>query len=381
MRGIFLFITLGLFTLKSTAQCLATFQDINNFVYIFDSGESKYIENLPLRSFKIGRNNTMAYVGQNGRLKVYYKGKVYPVNDNTPAYYMTDNWMLYQNFNLIKVLYGNEFKAIENFFRQDQDSLYYSDSIIAWTNVMNELNVFYDGQTQLLERTEIHDAKISDNIFAYMDRNNAFKVFYHGQLQTLETYEPRSFAVDRDMLAYVDWYGNMKFFYDGILTETTLPAPTMSITVTPANLFPGADVTLYSNYATGEGFAVYLTQLKELTVFYKGEETILMSDRPAFITIKENLIVYADHGNNFWAWYKGKKYWLERYIPAECKVDNDIAVYKDINGRLKAFYYGEQVEVSDQIVDKYNLYNEAVTYSIQPYQTKIWCNKKTFTFE
>jgi len=26
------------------------------------------------------------------------KGKVFPVNDNTPAYYMTDNWMLYQNF-------------------------------------------------------------------------------------------------------------------------------------------------------------------------------------------------------------------------------------------------------------------------------------------
>jgi hypothetical protein len=56
-------------------------------------------------------------------------------------------------------------------------------------------------------------------------------------------------------------------------------------------------------------------------------------------------------------------------------------VYQDLDGRLKAFYYGEQVDVSDQIVPSYNLYNEAVTYSLQPYETKIWCNKKTYTFK
>jgi len=57
-----------------------------------------------------------------------------------------------------------------------------------------------------------------------------------------------------------------------------------------------------------------------------------MSDRPADITVKENLLVYSDHGNNFWCWYKGKKIWLERYIPESYVVDNDIVVYKDING-------------------------------------------------
>ena len=47
----------------------------------------------------------------------------------------------------------------------------------SWTNVLNELNIFYDGKTQLLERVEIQRAKISDNMFAYVDRNNTFKVF------------------------------------------------------------------------------------------------------------------------------------------------------------------------------------------------------------
>ena len=342
-------------------QCLATFQDINNFVYVFDGGESKYIENLPLRSFQIGRNNIMAYIGANNRLKVYSKGKTFPINDNAPNYFMTDNWFLYQNYNVIKVLYGNEFKSLELFYRQDEDSLYYSDSLIVWTNTLGELNVFYNGETQLLERTGIQRGKIGDNTFAYIDRNNNFKVFYHGKIQTIETYEPSNFLVDRDIVLYIDQYSNLKYFRDGVLEESNT-----------LNTF---------EYWTGEDFAAYMTQLKQLAVYYKGEETILIQDRPAQLTIKENLIAYVDNGKNFWCWYKGKKFWLERYVPLSYVIDNDIIVYQDLDGRLKAFYYGEQVKVSDQIVQKYKLYNETVTYSLQPYQTKVWCNKKTYTFE
>ena len=264
------------------SQCIAPFQDINNFVYVFDGGESKCIENLPLRSFQVGRNNMMAYIGANNRLKVYTKGKVFPINDNAPNYYMTDNWFLYQNYNVIKVLYGTEFKSLELFFRQDVDSLYYSDSLIAWTNTLGELNIFYNGETQILERTEITRAKIGDNVFAFIDRNNNFKVFYHGKIQTLETYEPNNFLVDRDMVLYIDQFGNLKYFQNGVISETSTIAP--------------------FEYWTGEGFATYISQLKQLIVYYKGEETTLMNDRPVKLTVKENLIAYTDRGNNFWCW-------------------------------------------------------------------------------
>ena len=345
---------------QANAQCMAPFQDINNYVYLFDAGQSNFIESLPLRSFLVGRNNIFAYIAANSRLKVYYRGQTYTVNDNSPNYYMTDNWFLYQNFNQIKVLYGNEFKQLEAFFRPGQDSLYYSDSLIVWSNTIGELNAFYNGQTQLIERTEINRAKIGDNIFAYIDRNGSFKVFYHGELQTLETFEPVNFYVDRDIIVYTDYAGNFKYFEAGEVHETS--------------------IQVVNEYWTGQQFVAYISMLKQLIVHYKGEETILMEDRPVKLTVKENLIVYSDRGNNFWCWYNGKKYWLERYIPLSYVVDNDIVVYQDLDGRLKAFYYGEQVQVSDQIVKKYNLYNEAVTYSIQPYETKVWCNKHTYTF-
>jgi hypothetical protein len=382
--AVFVFLATPLFS-----QCVAPFQDINNFVYLFDAGQSNYIENLPISSIKVGRSGIAAYVPQNGRLKVYYKGKTYNVNDNAPNYYMTDNWMLYQNYNIIKVFYNNEFKTLENFFREGIDSLYYSDSLILWNNVLGELNVFYNGETKLLERTEIMRGKAGDNIFAYIERNGNFKVFYHGELQTLETYEPRNFVVDRDMVLYEDWYGNLKFFQDGVVRETTIPVPTATFKLTKSNLTPIVEVDRYTNYVTGEGFAAYISQLRQLVVFYKGEETILMNDRPEDVTVKENIVAYTDKGKNFWCWYKGKKYWLERYLPLSYQVDNDIIVYQDLDYRLKAFYFGEQVQVSDQMVkkdqgatrEKYQLWNEAVTYSIMPYQTKVWCNKKTYTFE
>lgn len=348
------------FANKASGQCIVPFQDVNNFVYLFDAGESKYIENLPLRSFKVGRNNIFAYIPTNGRLKVYYKGQTYTVNDNSPNYYMTDNWFLYQNFNQLKLLYQDKFITLENFFRPDVDSLYYSDSLIAWTNNLGELNVFYNGQTQVIERTDIRRAKMGDNMMAYMDRNGNFKVFYHGEIRTLEVYEPNNYLVDRDIMVYTDQYGNFKYFDHGVLHETM------------------TNVT--NEYWTGQGFVAYISLLKQLVVYYKGEETVLMEDRPLELLVKENLIAYTDKGKNFWSWYNGKKYWLERYLPLSFVADNDILLYQDINSRLKAFYYGEQVQVSDQMVKTYNLYNEAVTYSLQPFETKVWCNKKTFTF-
>lgn len=361
MKSLTALVLFVLLTCRAFGQCLATFQDINNYVYVFDGGESKYLEPLPLLSSKVGRAGILAYVGANGRLKVYYKGKTYPVTDNTPNYYMTDNWFLYQNYNIVKVMYHEEFKTLENYFTQGTDLLLYSDSVIVWHNGLGELNIFYDGQTQLLERTDITKPRIGPNIFAYVDLSNNFKVFYQGTLQVLEAYEPVSFAVNESMLVYYDQYNNLKIFQDGVIEETSIPAPT--------------------EYRVGRDFVAYMSNLKQLVVYYKGEETVLMDDRPAHWTVAKNLIVYEDKGNNFWAWYKGKKYWLERYIPPSYKVSNDIVVYQDLDGRLKAFFYGEQLEVSDQIVPSYRLINETVVYSLQPYETMIWCNKKTYTFK
>ena len=176
---------------RCSSQCYVTYTDMNNQVYLFDGSESHYIEPLPLLSQKIGRAGIIAYIAPNGRLKVYTQGKSFTITDNTPNYYMTDNWFLYQNFNIIKVDYKNEMKTLEMQFDPGADSLYYSDSLIVWQNALGELNAFHDGQIDLLDRSNFGQGKIGPNIFAYTDISGNFKVFYHGQTQVLESFVPR----------------------------------------------------------------------------------------------------------------------------------------------------------------------------------------------
>jgi hypothetical protein len=95
-------------------QCLATFQDMTNQVMLFDGGEEQFLEPLPLLSQKIGRAGILAYIAPNGRFKVYEQGRTFTITDNTPNYYMTDNWFLYQNFNIIKVQYKNKLENPRN---------------------------------------------------------------------------------------------------------------------------------------------------------------------------------------------------------------------------------------------------------------------------
>lgn len=343
------------------SQCIAPFSKINNSTYLFDDGQTHFIEALPVKSMQVGRNNIAGYIAQSGSLKAYYNGEVHTLDANSPDWHVTDNWMVYQNFNEVKVLSDTGFITLETQFRPGIDTFFYSDSVIVWTNTQSELKVYYNGQTQIIDRLKARMGKAADNLFAFVDYLGLFKVFYHGELHTLETYQPVLAGINRDMVVYIDQYDNIKFFQEGELHETNSP--------------------MYSLFVTGEGFAAYLTNLNKLAVYYKGEETILLEDKPDTLMIKENLLAYTDKGNNFWCWYKGQKYWLERYKPLSFKIDNDILVYQDLNGRLKAFYYGEEVQVSDQIVKDYSLYNETVTYSLQPYQTKVWCNKKTYSFE
>jgi hypothetical protein len=361
-RTVFLFALLLVLQSSCFSQCYVTYTDVNNQVYLFDGSESHYIEPLPLLSQKIGRAGIIAYIAPNGRLKVYTQGKSFTITDNTPNYYMTDNWFLYQNFNIIKVDYKNEMKTLEMQFDPGADSLYYSDSLIVWQNALGELNAFHDGQIDMLDRSNFGTGKIGPNIFAYTDISGNFKVFYHGQTEVLESYVPSHFTVNQDMLLYADNYNSMKIFHDGILDETSTPMPT--------------------EYRVGKDFIAYISNLRQLVVYYKGQEQVLMDDHPLKWSVYKNMLVYTDKGNYFWCWYNGQNTLLERFIPENYKLDNDIVVYQDLDGRLKGFYYGQQVDISDQIVTNgYKLYNEAVSYQLAPYETTIWCNKKTYTFK
>ena len=85
------------------------------------------------------------------------------------------------------------------------------------------------------------------------------------------------------------------------------------------------------------------------------------------------MIAFTDKSDNFYIWYKGKTELIERFHPLSVKAYRDLVVYQDLDGRLKGYLNGKQVQVSDQIVTSYELYNQTVSYSLQPGDHTFWC--------
>lgn len=353
--------------LDAGAQCMAPYWDLSKQFYVYDNGEKQFIEPLAPASVKTGRNYVAFINNESSRLRIYYAGKTYTVCENAVDYWATDNWFVWKNFSGLGVLYKNQLKYLDNLVQSD---FWYGDSIITWVTTFNEIKAFYGGQTQTIEPLPIQqktkadgstysNAKMGDNIFAYVDGSNQFKAFYNGQVTILESYEPSMYLVDRDLVVYLDYMNNFKFFSKGKSYETTL--------------------TSLSRYWTGEGFFVYYTLGKELAVWYEGEEQILAQDRPKDMLIVQNMIAYTDKSNNFYVWYKGKVELLEKFQPLSVKAYRDLVVYQDQDGRLKGYLFGQPVQISDQIVTDYTLYNETVEYSLQPGDHTFWCRGQSTT--
>jgi hypothetical protein len=355
-------------TAQAGAQCMAPFLDLNKQFYVFDNGQKQFIESLSPASVKVGKNYVAFITNEQSRLRLYYAGKTYTVCENNADYWATDNWFVWKNFGSLGVLYKNELKTLDNLV---QAEYWYGDSIISWVGTTNEIKVFYNGVIQTIEllpleqktdpktTTQYSNAKMGDNIFAYVDGSQQFKVFYNGAVTTLESYEPAMYLVDRDIVVYLDYLNNIKFFYQGKSYETTMNGLT--------------------RYWTGEGYFVYYTLGHELAVWYNGEETILAQDRPKDLLIQQNIVAFTDKSNNFYVYYKGKTELLERFQPLSVKAYRDLVVYQDLDGRLKGYYFGKQVQISDQIVTDYKLYNLTVEYSLQPGDHTFWCDGQTTT--
>lgn len=362
------FILMVIIKVNVQAQYLAPYTDIMDQVYIFDDGNTRLLEPLPLKEYKVGKH-AMLYSSPQTRLKAYYQGEKYNLMDITPVYFTTDNWVGYYNYGNLAVLYDKKFISLDRLAKSD---FWVSDSLIVWVSNLGDTRAFYKGETYTLEQWAVrmegnednatNIGKISDNMFAYIDQSGNTKVFYQGVQKIIEGYAAERFFVDRDMLVYKDVVGNFKFFSDGQIYETNIPYT--------------------QRYDQGEGFVVYFDQQNRLNVWYKGDTYMLSQSAPKELLVKENIIAFTDPGNNFYAWYKGKLQIMERSVqPLSMQADNDLLVYQDQYGRLKGLYYGNSINISTNIVKDYKLYNEVVTYSLVRGQTTIWCKGKTYTYQ
>ena len=113
--------------LSMQAQTIAAYVNFRNQFVVFDDGETKILEQLPPKSFKIGPDY-MAYIDNVSNLKVYYDGEVETIDPGVILnYYAGDDYLVFEKYQQIKVWHDGKLKNLGN----NITAYVASDSIVA----------------------------------------------------------------------------------------------------------------------------------------------------------------------------------------------------------------------------------------------------------
>ena len=332
------------FTFHSSAQNIAAYTDYRGYLNVFDNGQYRQLEYLPVSSYKYGGSG-VAYVDNKNDFRVYANGQtISMLNAADFSYYVTDNLIA---FKVGAVLYA--------FDRGEKKTLCYyttimtvNDSVLAYfDDSRSSLFIYYNGKEAELEESLLDkpkSIKTGSNTVAWVSQSNYFNVFYHGQVKMLDNLAPKTYEAGRDLVAYVDDYeGRFHLFYKG---DTAMVEPFAP-----------------DSFKVGFGIMAYVDQLGNFRSFYNGATQRLLSNRPDFFQVKGNTIVYA-YNNNFNVFYNGKVTTLQTSYPRSFEVGNDGVAWIDDSGRLNLFQNGQTYVVSYEIINKYHLNGNVLKYEV-----------------
>ena len=261
-----------------------------NQLYVFDNGKNKMLSSNVV-NFAVG-DSIVAYYNRNRNTShVYYKGKVYDLENNLVGDPIKD------------------FKAGDNIFAY-------------FNNITKYFKIFYHGELEeITQSNDLIDFKTGRNIVAYEDNStNTFHVYYKGEILDLEDFKPKSFKVGDDLVAYVDALDEFKVFVDGevkVLSDFE-----------PDAYYVTDSLVAYSE----QGF---------LKVFYNGQIYELENFIPEHFQIQEKTIVYTDLNGWLKAFSGGKQFTVTKdLVNTYLLTYNTILVNTTVN-TVKIYYNGE----------------------------------------
>jgi hypothetical protein len=354
----FFFIVFLFSSFQSWSQNLSAYNDYRNYFQAFDNGEFRQLEYMPVKSFKTGGHG-IAYIDNTNEFRIYADQQKFDITyGGTLSYFTTDYLIAYR--------VGKVLSVFEN--QHAQNLSYYcsiyaiNDSLLGFFDESNyNFSVFYQGNVIALESSMLEppkSMKTGSNTLAFINQSNFFRVFYHGIIYPLDNIAPLAYQAGSDLVAYVDDYDqNFHLFYKGDTASIETFAP--------------------DSFKVGFGTMAYVDNLGNFRVFYEGATRRLLSYRPDFFQLKGYTVLYA-FNNNFNVFYKGEVHTLEDYIPADFQMANEGVAYIDVSGRLKLFLSGKTYTISYEIINKYELNGNVLTYSVGTNTTKFFWNGKNY---
>jgi hypothetical protein len=359
MRAVF-FILGILGWLFSQSQNLAAFSDYQNRFFIFDDGNIRQLEYLPVNSFETG-DNCIAYLTNGNNFKIYHNHISYDVAPIIDAFIVTDNLVSYKNGSQLYVFEQGQKKLLSKYV---SDYLT-GDSLVAFFDSYTHFfQVYYKTQTYNLEDGLLYENlslfKVGQNILAYIDAYQNFKVFYQGEVtELMKTNVTPTVEVGRNIMAFIDPFTDyLQLFFQNELRTIESFKP--------------------KSFQVGYEKVAFVSNTGDFKLFDNGETYTISSFAPDTYELKDNLLVYQQQGQLF-AFYEGENYLIENYIPTSYKVKGNAVAYLDQNGYLQLFKNGSQTNLSYEQINDFQVLRNVVIFNQGMNTTKIYYQGKTYT--
>lgn len=333
------------------------FTDFRNFLFVFENGVPRQLEQQPVRSFK-ANGSLVAYANNANDLIVYYQGQKFKCGDMTATMYnVSQSFMFFQRDMLLNVFEDGNITQL-TFFLQDMKV---SDSLIAFRDRnVDILRVYKNGKIHDLETTlvgQLQEYQVGENTVAYVNNTGFFRAYLEDHVYDLDNVAPESFDPGGNVVAYVDGlYNYLKVFYEKkvLVLERLLP----------------------QSYKAGVDVVAYVANDNSFKVFANGKLLKVESYIPDFYTVRDRSVLFF-FNNQLQLLLDGQRYILDEFAPLNYQMSENNVAWKDVNNRLHIFTEGKSWEVSLEVITDYQLNGNTLKYVLNDGTSRVWYKGKT----
>lgn len=348
------------------AQNLSAYVGYNDNLNIFDAGSFSKPELSKVSKLIVGYCY-VAYISNNGMLKLYWRNNINIINEAAflDKVYESKYLFVYKMGKQLKVIDKGKDRTLSNW----SENAIVTDSLVGYYDGnKNQHFIYYNGDIYTIDdvlnyKADIlnaDNASIGNNMFLYVNSFKKLKVMYRGEFYELSDYSPEvKFQAGNDICVYNNYdLTAFKAYCNGLeyTLETTIP----------------------QSYQLGNGMCAYVDGVNEFKVFYNNKIISLLSAVPSNYQVIDSIIQYNDNVNNWYIFYAGKSYKLHNYVPKIIKISQGTVAYIDNLGRLMVFQNGATQLISQEIVTSFDVNGTVVNYTLGQHDEKIYWNGTTY---
>jgi len=356
-----LLLLLSCFSQSSFAQDIGVFQDKRGHFFVFEKGIISKLEFLDIARdedngsmeplLKIDGDRVVYVNSQN--YTIHYRNgekKIMDYTNNFFRYLLTDQMIVSTENDILAVVEGYKKKTIS---LAKNTQFAFGENILVFIDYDGRLSV-YDGSVirEVTIITERIDLKASDTSFAWTDELGQFMFWKNGESQEISIELIQFFEVGNDFVVYLDEYSAFRLFKDGESVDLENYEP--------------------ESYKMGDDIFAYVSDQGDFKLYAHEELQELDLEPPKAYEIVENTMYYVDSRNFFKVYDSGRIHDLETYRPDKIAIDEGVVAYTDHRGYLWAYYEGDKVQVSEEIVEDFDVQGRVITYSNSSRNTQIY---------